>query len=101
MKNIIKMKQMMDDGSTLELEVPSGDYQGLYHCFFRGLEQGKIIEEFKELLVRIADLSDILARPERLTQVIRAGYSLLDLITYFTAGPNEENDGLFGYLRAE
>jgi DNA gyrase subunit A len=36
-----------------------------------GLEQDKIIEEFKELLVRIADLSDILARPERLTQVIR------------------------------
>jgi DNA gyrase subunit A len=36
-----------------------------------GLEQDKIIEEFKELLVRIADLGDILARPERLTQVIR------------------------------
>jgi DNA gyrase subunit A len=36
-----------------------------------GLEQDKIIEEFKELLVRIADLMDILARPERLTQVVR------------------------------
>jgi len=36
-----------------------------------GLEQDKILEEFKELLVRIADLNDILARPERLTQVIR------------------------------
>jgi DNA gyrase subunit A len=36
-----------------------------------GLEQEKIVEEFKELLVRIADLSDILARPERLTLVIR------------------------------
>jgi DNA gyrase subunit A len=36
-----------------------------------GLEQDKIIEEFKELLVRIADLNDILARPDRLTQVIR------------------------------
>ena len=36
-----------------------------------GLEQDKIFEEFKELLVRIADLSDILARPERLTQVSR------------------------------
>ncbi len=36
-----------------------------------GLEQDKIIDEFKELLVRIADLVDILARPERLTQVIR------------------------------
>src|SRR5487761_444017 len=36
-----------------------------------GLEQDKIIAEYEELLVRIADLSDILARPERLTEVIR------------------------------
>jgi len=36
-----------------------------------GLEQDKIIEEFKGLLERIADLGDILARPERLTQVVR------------------------------
>ncbi len=37
-----------------------------------GLEQGKIISEYQELLARIADLSDILARPERLIEVIRA-----------------------------
>ncbi len=37
-----------------------------------GLEQSKIISEYEELLVRIADLTDILARPERLTEVIRA-----------------------------
>jgi DNA gyrase subunit A len=36
-----------------------------------GLEQSKIIEEFGELLTLIRDLSDILARPERLMQVIR------------------------------
>jgi DNA gyrase subunit A len=36
-----------------------------------GLEQDKIIAEFQELLTQIADLSDILARPERLLQVIR------------------------------
>ena len=36
-----------------------------------GLEQDKIIEEFKGLLVAIRDLSDILARPERLTEVVR------------------------------
>jgi len=36
-----------------------------------GLEQDKIIAEYQELLTRIADLGDILARPERLTQVIR------------------------------
>ncbi len=37
-----------------------------------GLEQDKIIAEYKELLASIADLSDILARPERLTEVVRA-----------------------------
>jgi DNA gyrase subunit A len=36
-----------------------------------GLEQDKIIAEYQELLVVIGDLSDILARPERLTQVVR------------------------------
>jgi DNA gyrase subunit A len=36
-----------------------------------GLEQDKIIAEYKQLLESIRDLGDILARPERLTQVIR------------------------------
>jgi DNA gyrase subunit A len=36
-----------------------------------GLEQEKIVNEYKDLLGNIADLSDILARPERLTQVVR------------------------------
>jgi DNA gyrase subunit A len=36
-----------------------------------GLEQDKIVSEFQELLVQIRDLSDILARPERLMTVIR------------------------------
>jgi DNA gyrase subunit A len=36
-----------------------------------GLEQDKIIGEYKELLEKIQDLMDILARPERLTQVVR------------------------------
>src|ERR1700722_9310443 len=37
-----------------------------------GLEQEKIVAEYRELLASIGDLSDILARPERLTQVVRA-----------------------------
>jgi DNA gyrase subunit A len=37
-----------------------------------GLEQEKIVAEYRELLDSIRDLSDILARPERLTQVVRA-----------------------------
>ncbi len=36
-----------------------------------GLEQDKIIEEYQGLLGEIVDLSDILARPERLTSVVR------------------------------
>ena len=36
-----------------------------------GLEQDKIIAEYQELLASIGDLRDILARPERLTQVVR------------------------------
>ena len=37
-----------------------------------GLEQDKIVAEYAELLAQIIDLSDILARPERLTEVVRA-----------------------------
>jgi DNA gyrase subunit A len=37
-----------------------------------GLEQDKIVAEYRELLDTIRDLSDVLARPERLTQVVRA-----------------------------
>jgi DNA gyrase subunit A len=36
-----------------------------------GLEQDKIIGEYQQLLLVIGDLCDILARPERLTQVVR------------------------------
>jgi DNA gyrase subunit A len=36
-----------------------------------GLEQDKIIGEYQDLLALIVDLTDILARPERLMQVIR------------------------------
>lgn len=36
-----------------------------------GLEQEKIISEYEEILERIGDLLDILARPQRLVEVIR------------------------------
>ncbi|MEZ5478007.1 MAG: DNA gyrase subunit A [Thiolinea sp.] len=36
-----------------------------------GLEKDKILDEYRELLLRIEDLLDILANPERLMQVIR------------------------------
>ena len=46
-----------------------------------GLEQDKIINEFEEILGRIADLLDILSSPDRLMQVIRA--ELLDIREQF------------------
>ena len=36
-----------------------------------GLEQEKIVAEYKEVIERILDLLDILARPERITAIIR------------------------------
>ncbi len=35
-----------------------------------GLEQDKIVAEYKEVMDKIADLLDILARPERITEII-------------------------------
>ncbi|HEY6896947.1 MAG TPA: DNA gyrase subunit A, partial [Rhodocyclaceae bacterium] len=35
-----------------------------------GLEQDKIVAEYKEVMLQIADLLDILARPERITAII-------------------------------
>ncbi|MDR0735295.1 MAG: DNA gyrase subunit A [Zoogloeaceae bacterium] len=37
-----------------------------------GLEQDKIVSEYKEVLEKISDLLDILARPERITEIIVA-----------------------------
>ncbi len=36
-----------------------------------GLEQDKIVNEYKEVMAEIADLLDILARPERVTTIIK------------------------------
>jgi DNA gyrase subunit A len=63
-----------------------GLVQGIYHLSdaqaqaildmrlhrLTGLEQDKILTEYGELLTVIGDLTDILARPERLAEVVRA-----------------------------
>jgi len=46
-----------------------------------GLEQDKIVAEYRELLAQLRDLSDFLARPERLTQVVRE--ELLEIRTNY------------------
>jgi len=42
-----------------------------------GLEQDKIIAEYKEVMTQIADLLDILARPDRVTSIIGAELTTL------------------------
>ncbi len=67
------------------LDVGSGLIDGKYHLSavqaqaildlrlhrLTGLEQDKIVKEYKEILVKIKEFSDILADPDRLVQVIR------------------------------
>ncbi len=69
------------DGETSPLGIVAGGYrltevqaQAILDMRLHrltGLEQDKIIAEYEELLTLIRDLSDILARPERLLEVIR------------------------------
>ena len=42
-----------------------------------GLEQDKIVGEYKEVMAQIADLLDVLARPDRVTAIIRDELSAL------------------------
>ncbi len=42
-----------------------------------GLEQDKIVDEYREVIEQIADLLDILARPERVTTIIREEMTLV------------------------
>jgi len=69
------------DGETSPLGIVAGGYrltevqaQAILDMRLHrltGLEQEKVIAEYEELLALIRDLSDILARPERLLEVIR------------------------------
>ncbi|MCL2658133.1 MAG: DNA gyrase subunit A [Betaproteobacteria bacterium] len=53
-----------------------------------GLEQDKIVSEYKEVMAIIADLLDILARPERVTKII--GEELAAIKTQFGDGRRSE-----------
>ncbi len=59
-----------DDGYRLSPEQAQAILEMRLHRL-TGLEQDKIINEYQDLLERIAGLMDILARPERLMEVIR------------------------------
>ena len=61
---------LKDDGYHLS-EIQAQAILDLRLHRLTGLEQGKILDEYKEILDLIKDLLDILANPERLLQVIR------------------------------
>jgi len=52
-----------------------------------GLEQDKIVGEYKDIMATIADLLDILARPERITQII--GDELVAIKAEFSTGAKD------------
>jgi DNA gyrase subunit A len=62
-----------------------------------GLEQDKIIEEYKQILDKISDLMDILARRERLMQVIRD--ELLEILEQY--GDERRTEILDDHLNLE
>ncbi len=61
---------MVDGGYRLS-EVQAQAILDLRLHRLTGLEQDKIVKEYKEILERIKDLSDILADPDKLLEVIR------------------------------
>src|SRR5690606_33165820 len=52
-----------------------------------GLEQDKIVGEYKDIMATIADLLDILARPERITAII--GDELVAIKAEFSTGAKD------------
>lgn len=61
---------IQDDGLYRLSETQAQEILNMRLQRLTGLEQDKIVNEYKEVMDRIADLLDILARPERVTQII-------------------------------
>ncbi|WP_319379628.1 DNA gyrase subunit A [Thiomicrorhabdus sp.] len=64
-----------------------------------GLEQDKIIEEYKGLLVKIAEFLEILRNPDRLTEVVKE--ELLEVVEQFGDMRRSEIDHAYQDLDAE
>lgn len=63
-----------------------------------GLEQNKIVNEYKEVMDQIADLLDLLAKPERVTKVIET--ELLEVKTEFGADGSDSGRRSFIEMNA-
>ena len=72
-KDLAAAVGLQSDGSGYRLsEVQAQAILDMRLNRLTGLEQDKIVGEYAELLTEIIDLTDILARDERLTEVVRA-----------------------------
>ncbi|MGO3892062.1 MAG: DNA gyrase subunit A [Paenalcaligenes sp.] len=61
---------LLEDGQYRLSEVQAQEILNMRLQRLTGLEQDKIVDEYREIMARIADLLDILSRPERVTQII-------------------------------
>jgi len=61
---------LLDDGRYRLSDVQAGEILQMRLQRLTGLEQDKIIGEYREVMTQIADLLDILAKPERVTSII-------------------------------
>lgn len=62
---------LQPDGTYQLSEVQAGEILQMRLQRLTGLEQEKIVTEYREVVDRILDLLDILAKPERITAIIR------------------------------
>src|SRR5690606_3638563 len=61
---------LQEDGMYRLSDVQAQEILNMRLQRLTGLEQDKIVGEYRDIMATIADLLDILARPERITQII-------------------------------
>lgn len=78
---------LQPDGSYQLSEVQAGEILQMRLQRLTGLEQEKIVNEYREVVDRILDLLDILAKPARITAIIR---DELDAVVLEFGGPEKD-----------
>jgi DNA gyrase subunit A len=78
---------LQDDGLYRLSDVQAQEILNMRLQRLTGLEQDKIVGEYKDVMAAIADLLDILARPERITTII--GDELLAIKAEFATGAKD------------
>ena len=79
---------LQDDGMYRLSDVQAQEILNMRLQRLTGLEQDKIVGEYKDIMETIADLLDILARPERITTIISD--ELTAIRAEFSTGTNDQ-----------